>query len=189
MSPINKPPIPRAEPDSGVPMPGAPGVRIKDHRVAPPPPDLPHFPEEPAVPAPLPPPRHPSPPTTGSTATIIAITGLISALGSSGFSSVFGPRVSPADLAAVESKLAKKFDEQKAQLDRIEARQQADAEKLRIAQERVEYIASWACAENEGKLGPGFTACESHTWEPPPLGHSSPKRRTFGMYPTTKSGE
>lgn len=29
MSPINKPPIPREEPESGIPAPGAPGIRIK----------------------------------------------------------------------------------------------------------------------------------------------------------------
>lgn len=172
MSPINKPPIPREEPESGIPAPGAPGVRMKDHR----------------VPTLLPPPRHPAP-TTGGTAMIIAITGLISAIGSSGISSVFGPRVSPSDLAAVESKLAHKLDEQTAALKRIEDRQKSEAEKLRIAEERIDYLASWVCADNQGKLGPGFDACESRTWEPPPLGHNTPIRRTFGEYPKTKSGE
>ncbi len=187
MSPINKPPIPREEPESGVPAPGAPGVRIKDHRVPPSPP-LPHF--EDAVPPPLPPPpRHPATATTGGTAMIIALTGLISALGSSGFSSMFGPSVSPADLAAVKTEVVHKLDEQTAALKRIEERQKAEAEKLRVAEERIEYLASWVCADNEGKLGPGFDACESRTWEPPPLGHKSPVRRTFGEYPKTKSGE
>lgn len=174
-----KPPIPRNEPDSGIPAPGAPGVRIKDHRRSSP--ELPHFPEDPAVPNALPPPPPPKP--NSSTAMIVAITGLISALGSSGLSSAFGPRVSHADLAAAKAELVAKLDEQAATLERIETREKSSAESLRVAEQRIEYLASWVCADNDGKLGPGFDACDARSWEPPPLGHTSPVRRTFGEYP------
>ncbi len=160
--------------ESGIPMPGTNGaIKIK----APPAPALPRFDKEPV--SPPPPPKLPLP-THGTAGTVAAIASLVLAMGGGAtIRELFGPSVTKDDVAA----LAKKLDAVEAKLDVVQEQFKASEEARVIQREQIEYLASWVCAENDGKLGPDFDACDAHTWEPPPAGHSSPVRRTFGRYP------
>lgn len=118
-----------------------------------------------------------------ATAVLGGIAGTVAAVRTGGAAQAVDVQTSAAaQLAAINAaeerlRLAIGLDREalKLRVDELERRQAKEAQ-------RIEIVADWVCAENQGEPAQGWP-CDRYSWEGPPRGRLAPERRTAAQYP------